>query len=294
MVALSATLALAALSAAACGGTDTQHSAGAPSREIQLAPVPPAEPQLNDAPAKTASAPKKAPAAPREEQQPAPPPLHVQVSHIEPRAVAPAPAPAPVSAAAAAPAAAGPAPVPLGTVDAGTSFVVRTAVRICTSSHKAGDRFSTTLGEAIVGSNGAVIPAGSPVVFRIVESSKSENTKDSIRLVFDVVSVRVGDESYQVDAHVAQTAQLEKVRVQSTGDQAKKVAEGAAIGAILGRVLGKNTKSTVAGAVVGAAAGGAVAAGTADYDGCVAQSTPISFTLNRPLTIKVGTRGPGL
>jgi hypothetical protein len=77
--------------------------------------------------------------------------------------------------------------------------------------------------------------------------------------------------------------------VQSTTDQAKKVAAGAAVGAIIGQIFGKNTKSTLVGAAVGAAAGGAVAAGTTSYDGCVAQLTPITVTLSQPLTMRVAT-----
>jgi hypothetical protein len=213
--------------------------------------------------------------------------LHVQVSPIAPQGTAVAPTPAPATEDAAA--AAGPAPAPLGTVEAGTSFVVRTSVRICTSSHKAGDRFSTVLATTVQGSNGAVIPTGSPVVFRIVEASRPQSSADSIHLVFEAVSVRIGDDTYQLDGRVTQTSPLEKVRVQSTTDQAKKVGEGAAVGAIIGQIFGKNTKSTLVGAAVGAAAGGAIAAGTTTYDGCVAQLTPITITLNRPLTMKVGT-----
>jgi hypothetical protein len=282
-------LSLAAIAIAACGGKDTQQAAGAPPREIQLAPTPPVQPQLNDAPATTATAPRKAPAVRKAEPTPVPPTLHVQVSPIAPQGVSASSAAAPVPAASAVSATpAGPEPTPLGTVDAGTSFVVRTSVRICTNSHKAGDRFSTVLATTVQGSNGVVIPTGSPVVFRIVEASRPQSSPDSLHLVFEAVSVRVGDDAYQIDGLVTQTSPLEKVRVQSTTDQAKKVGAGAAVGAIIGQLIGKNTKSTVVGAAVGAAAGGAVAAGTTTYDGCVAQLTPITVTLNRPLTMRVG------
>ncbi|HEY4658058.1 MAG TPA: hypothetical protein VIH11_00975 [Gemmatimonadaceae bacterium] len=279
----SAVLAFLALVVAACGGKDAQQANNAPAREIQLAPAPAAQPQLKDVPVATASAPARAPAkapAKAPEKRPEPAGLHVE------RAPAPVSVPQP-AASASAPAPAGPVFTPMGTVDAGTVFVVRPSARICTSTHKAGDRFSTALNETVQGSNGATIPAGSPVVMRVVESTRSENSKDSVRLVLDVVSVRVGDESYQVDARVTQTPQLERVRAQSTGDQAKKVGTGAVIGAIAGQVLGKNTRSTVTGAVVGAAAGAVVAAGSADYDGCLPANAAITVTLERALKVKV-------
>jgi uncharacterized membrane protein len=99
--------------------------------------------------------------------------------------------------------------------------------------------------------------------------------------------VRVGDDAYQLDGRVTQTSPLEKVRVQSTTDQAKKVGVGAVIGAIAGQLLGKNTKSTVIGGAVGAAAGAAVAAGTADYDGCVPTTAALVVNLDAPLRIRL-------
>jgi hypothetical protein len=196
---------------------------------------------------------------------------------VNPLPAAPKPAPLP-----AAPA----APV-IGTIATGTSFSVRPSAQICTNTFKAGDRFTTATNETITGSNGATIPAGTPVVLRVVESARSEDSKDNIKLSFDVVSLKIGDESYEVMGSVAQTAPLQKVRAQSTTKQAEKIGAGAAIGAIAGQLLGKNTKGTLIGAAVGAAAGGAVAAGTADYDGCVAAGSSMNVALTAPLRIKV-------
>ena len=110
---------------------------------------------------------------------------------------------------------------------------------------------------------------------------------DSLKLTFSVVSLRIGEQSYDVTGHVSQTAPLEKVRVQTTGDQVKKVGAGALIGALAGQLLGKNTRSTVIGAGVGAAAGAAVAAGTADYDGCIPAAANLTIGLDAPLRIKL-------
>ena len=270
-----AVFALAAVSlAAACGAKDNsqQAAAAAPAREIQLAPTVKAEPQLNDAPRKTAASEPRKKSVPPLKTEPTPTP-QVLVAPLQQTPQPAAPAPNVIV-------------TPLmGAVPAGTSFAVHPSVHVCTSTHKAGDRFVATLNAPITGSSGVLIPEGSTVVLRVVESARSQNSKDSIRLVFDVVSVRVGAETYEVVGQIAQTAPLEKVRVQSTGDQAKKVGTGAAIGAIAGQILGLNTKSTVIGAVVGAAAGGAVAAGTADYDGCYPSNQSINITLTRPLSV---------
>jgi hypothetical protein len=266
------TLSLVAVGASACGKKDADQTATAGAgREIQLAPTTTAQPQLNDAPEPKAPAPKPKPVPVK---KPVEQPRDVDVN---PLPAAPKPASMPA------------APrVPLiGTIATGTSFSVRPSAQICTNTFKAGDRFTTALNETISGSNGATIPAGTPVVLRVVESARSEDSKDNIKLSFDVVSLKMGDESYEVSGSVSQTAALEKVRAQSTTRQAEKVGAGAAIGAIAGQILGKNTKGTLIGAAVGAAAGGAVAAGTADYDGCVANGSSLNVALTGPLKIKV-------
>jgi hypothetical protein len=275
----------------ACGDKKSSQSGAAPAREIQLAPSAPANPQLNDAPA--AAAPEKTPPksvqmarAPKQTQQ------QVVVRPLDPTDVpatsTPAPAPVPVaSAPAEVPIVSAPAAPKVGTISAGRSFAVHPIARVCTNTFKAGDRFTTILNESVSGLDGAIIPAGSSVVLKVDESTRSINSKDSLRLTFSAVSVRIGEQSYDLTGHVAQTAPLEKIRVQSTGDQAKKVGAGAVIGALAGQLLGKNTRSTVMGGAVGAAAGAAVAAGTADYDGCVPTTMNLTVSLDSPLFVKL-------
>lgn len=259
---------------AACGkdSADTQ-----PARQIDLAPAKEAQPQLADQPLPKAepSAPAKAPTKKAEPPRQAPPPP------VEEKPVEKAAAPAPVVAAPA------PAPAPAtGTVTMGTSFAVKPAVKICTNTHKPGDRFTAALAAPITGSNGLVIPEGSVAVLRIVEASAGA-PRDSLHLTYDILSIRTGDQTYEVSAHVTQSAPLERVNTQSTGDKAKKIGAGAVIGAIAGRVLGGNTKSTVIGGAVGAAAGAAVAASDNKVEGCLRQDGTIDLVLDRPLTVRL-------
>jgi hypothetical protein len=287
-------LAIVSLAAVtACGDKGSQQTSGTPAREIQLAPSAPAQPQLNDTPAPASAA------APAVTKKPAPKPERVakapQPSEPEQPNVVVRPLNAQDNATAATSAApGGMAPAPsappypaMGTLNAGISFAVRPLARVCTNTFKPGDRFTATLSESVAGSDGAVIPAGSSVVLKVDESTRSENSKDSLKLTFSAVSLRIGQQSYDVTGHVSQTTPLEKVRVQSTTDQAKKVGVGAVIGAIAGQLLGKNTKSTVIGGAVGAAAGAAVAAGTADYDGCVPTTARLMINLDAPLRIRL-------
>jgi hypothetical protein len=295
---LLASLCLAAVTA--CGDKGPQQTSGAPAREIQLAPNAPAQPQLNDAPAQSTPptrattkrpAPKPVLAARADAPTPSEPPQPQVIvrplnapDNVSPAANAPTAAAAPGEAATASNASRAPA---MGTFGAGTSFSVRPVARVCTNTFKPGDRFTAVLDSSLVGSDGAVIPAGSSVVLKVDEATRSENSNDSLRLTFSAVSVRIGQRSYELTGHVYQTAPLERVRVQSTTDQAKKVGAGALIGALAGQLLGKNTRSTVMGGAVGAAAGAAVAAGTADYDGCVPRTAALQVNLDAPLRIRL-------
>ena len=239
---------------AACGGEPKTDAAA---RDIQLAPQDSGAPMADTAMAAPAPAPTPAP----ETKAPAPAP--------KPVATTPTKAPA----------------ARTGTIAAGTSFAVTTAARMCTNTHKAGDTFTATLGADVTGSNGARIPAGSVVTLTVTESAISKNSKDNWKFAFDVVSVQIGSQTLAVEGDVTQVATIEAVRSQSTGQQVGKVATGAAVGAVAGQLLGKNTKSTVIGAAVGAAAGGAVAAGTADYEGCLPANGTITIAISKALTI---------
>lgn len=173
----------------------------------------------------------------------------------------------------------------IGSVPAGTTMNLASNDRICTNTNKPGDRFTADVRDAVVGSNGAVIPAGAKVMLQVSDLKRSGNANQPIEMAFSVLSVTFNGKTYPVDASISHV-DVEKVRNSSTGNDVKKVAAGAVIGAILGQVIGHNTKSTVIGAAGGAAAGTAVAMGTADYEGCVAQGGAIQIKLNNDATIQ--------
>lgn len=272
----------------ACGKNDSAGSAA--SRTIDLAPARTAEPQLADVPV-PAPEPARAPTpaqseTPRRSVPESRPVTRPSLDDTPTPTPTPTPAPTPsVAPAPATPAA--PAPPPTGTVGAGTTFTVKPSVKVCTNTHQPGDRFTATLASAVTGSNGVEIPAGSAAILRVVDASGTRSAQDSMHLAFDILSIRVGDQTYEVNAHVTQSAPLERVNAQTTGDKARKIGVGAAIGAIAGRVLGGNTKSTVIGGAVGAAAGAAVAAGDTHYEGCLRDDATITLALDKPLVIRL-------
>jgi len=247
------------LVAAACGGSNDAATDDA-ARAIELTPRDSMAP-MNDAPA----------------------------AMPETKTATPAPAPAKKAAAPAPrPAAPTPSRATTGTIAAGTAFAVTTGARMCTNTHKTGDRFTTTLAAEVTGSNGVKIPAGATVTLAVTESAISKNSKDNWKFAFDVVAVTIGGETMEVQGDVTKVETIEAVRSQSTGQQVGKVATGAAIGAVAGKLLGKSGQATAVGAAAGAVAGGAVAAGTADYEGCLPENGTIHIALSAPLTLKIG------
>jgi hypothetical protein len=265
---------------AACSSKETTTDT-AP-RQIDLAPANPAPPALSDAPV-----------------QKAPPPPVTKVSQPRNANTTPVPSEAKAAEKKAAPppvveptptsASAGKVPVPApttGTIAAGMGFSVKPDAKICSNTHKIGDQFTATLTGPISGSNNVEIPAGAVATLRITESSGPTKT-DSTRLSYDILTLKSGENIYEVNAHVTQSAQLERVNQQSKTDVAKKVGIGAVVGAVAGRVIGGSTKGAVIGGAVGAAAGAAVAVRDNKVDGCLKADGTISLELDRPLVVKL-------
>lgn len=172
-----------------------------------------------------------------------------------------------------------------GVIPAGSALNLRSNSEICTNTNHVGDKFTATLNEAVVGSNGATIPAGATVTLTVRTLKRSENINDKIVMEFSVENVSFGSKTYALGGASVTSAAVDRVRSSTRGDDAKKVVAGAAIGAIAGQVLGKNTKSTVIGAAAGAAAGGAAAAATSNYEGCVRAGGNLVVTLGSPVTV---------
>ena len=185
------------------------------------------QPQLKDVPAMPAGAPPPPPAAqPRPRAAPPRPTPQAPPSRQE------SPAPAPVPAA---------APPTTGMLAAGTTLALTSSNKVCTNTNKVGDRFVATLNEAVWGTNNATLPAGSAVSIELTQLTRSENSSDKIVIGFRVVSIAVGDKTYYPDAEVV-TAAIDRVRSQTTGDNAKKVVGGAVAGAIIGQILGRDRR----------------------------------------------------
>jgi hypothetical protein len=179
----------------------------------------------------------------------------------------------------------GPEPT-VGTIASGSTLLLSAGQRVCTNTNAVGDRFTAQLAEAVQGEGGAVIPAGATAIVEISSLKRSNNANQKVEIALRVISVSFNGKTYPVSGDVAD-AEVETVRAASRGDDARKVAAGAAIGAVIGQILGHKTKSTVIGAGAGAAAGAVIANRTADYDGCVPSGGRITVKLTQPISVQI-------
>lgn len=173
----------------------------------------------------------------------------------------------------------------VGQIGEGSVINLSANQRVCTNTNHPGDRFTATVTEPVVGSNGAVIPKGAKAVVQVTALKRSEHSGDPVQMSFAVQSVSFNGKTYPVNAEITDV-QVDKVRSTSTRSDVKKVAGGAIAGAIIGQIIGHNTKSTVIGAATGAAAGTAVAMGTANYEGCIPNGGKIQIKLDQPVSVQ--------
>jgi len=286
------TIGVAMLAATACADKAAKDRAAADSalaRDLALASSQPAaQPTFQD----TTVAPAPTPAKRVEQQPPAPVRTRTarQPKRETPRPVAQTPAPQPsqtpvqVAAAPAPVPAAAPAPAP-ASIGAGSGLALTSGSKVCTSTNLPGDKLVATVNEAVTGTNGAVIPAGSSVVLEIASVSPGNNGQ-SAQITFRVRSVVVNDKTYSVAADVTPLTPLEKTKV--AGDpnaDRSKVIGGAIAGALIGQIIGHNTKGTVIGAAAGAATGAAVAKSGEKWEGCLPAGAAMRLTLNSALVL---------
>jgi len=140
---------------------------------------------------------------------------------------------------------------------------------------------AATVTSPVVGSNGAVIPAGSSVVLDVASVAP-----DGSSIGLRVVSVDFNGMTYPVSGQVATQSPLERSKIEGdpNGDK-KKVIGGAIAGAIIGQMIGHNTKGTVIGAATGAAGGAVAAKAMEKYESCLPVGGTMRLTLDSPIVL---------
>lgn len=249
-----------ALLATACGG-DAQSELD---REMDLALADDSLAELADTAA--AEQPMEQPA-----EQPAQRPQTQQPQQQRPRAQQPAPDPGPE--------------YREMTVASGTSIRLTLDQQLSTKTNQQGDLFTATVASDVMADGYAAIPAGSVVRGRVTAVQKSGSPGEAavLKVAFDEVTV--DGTTYPVQFTVTEAEPTVEGR-SSTGEKVGKIGVGAAAGAILGRVIGGDATGTIVGGAIGAAAGTAIVLGTEDADAVLAEGSPMTVTVDAPITVR--------
>lgn len=281
---ITATIALLGLTACGERPNSRMGADSALAKDLALAGQQTAQPSFED----TAVAPAPIPRADAREALPAPVRARTgrqqttQSRRQSAQAIVPRPTPAPTPAAVLGSARA----AAHGEIGTGTSIALTSGIQVCTSTNLPGDKLVATVNDAVAGSNGAVIPAGSAVVLEVASVTPGQ-TPDAARIAFRVRSIVVNDRTYTVAAHVAPLSPLERTKVAGTDVRANKtkVIGGAIVGALIGRMMGRDVKGTIIGAAAGAATGAAVAKSGERWEGCLPAGAPLRLTLDGPIVM---------
>jgi len=248
-----------------------QDTSVAPAPEPERIKTKPVKVEHDPAPKAQTRQPRKPEPRPQQETP-------VQAPPPQPTPVQSAPVPAPIAL---------PGPVARAEIGAGTGAGLTSGSKVCSGVNMPGDKMVATLNEAVTGTNGAFIPAGSAVVLEVASVPPADSPENA-QVAFRVRSIVVNDKTYNVDATVTPTGQLEKTKVADPngGTDKTKVVGGAIAGAILGQMIGHSTKGTIIGAATGAAAGAAAShAGGSKWQACLPAGASLRLTLNSPLVI---------
>ncbi len=174
------------------------------------------------------------------------------------------------------------------TLGSGTLIDATTERTISSRTDQEGGTFTAGVSNDVKDGRGrVVIPAGSTLNLTITELQQANDKgKADGKITVLVSSVTVGGQTYPVSAVITSMAHTLKGRGVGAAE-VEKTAAGAVLGGIAGRIIGGNARGTVIGAVVGSAAGAVIAAQTANRDVVVVAGTPITVTLNGPVTVAV-------
>lgn len=167
-------------------------------------------------------------------------------------------------------------------IPAGTVLTFEVREDVSTSSHEAGDGFALVLLNAVNGSAGAALFAGTEARGEVTNVHTSTGPDDESLLGVRVATVEAGGSQTALHGSV-QSADVEASTRDSGARTGATVAIGTAAGAILGQILGGDTRSTVTGAAVGTAVGIGVALTTRGGHATLTQGSRIVVRLDRDL-----------
>jgi hypothetical protein len=168
--------------------------------------------------------------------------------------------------------------------DAGTELTVRTTSTLSTKSVKGGDAFVATLAEPLLDGSKIIVPKGTTVEGRVVESDPGGRVKGRASISVELASLTT-PAGQRIDL---QTNSVTRQAQPTKKKDATKVGIGAGIGAAIGAIAGGG-KGAAIGAGAGAGAGSGVVLATRGDPAVIPAETVLTFQLLSPVTIREGS-----
>lgn len=179
-----------------------------------------------------------------------------------------------------------PQPRQVSAVDRVPSGTVLNAELIDTISPETadeGDRFRARVTGDLFASDGEVlIPEGAMMTGRITGIYPAEQTGSQAAVRLDFDEIRVGNESYDLDAEIVETSVERRTR----SVEGEDVGVGAAAGAALGAILGDDVGDVLLGGAIGAGAGTLVSLGTGDVEPEIPAGTVLAVETDSQLIVR--------
>jgi hypothetical protein len=171
---------------------------------------------------------------------------------------------------------------PVRGIPAGTLLTLEVREDLSTSSHRSGDAFHLRLVDAVTGTGGGMLPAGTPARGLITEARSATGPDAPSVLGLRVGSIEIRGSQRTIHREVG-LAEVEPSTVDSGTRTAAATAAGAATGTSTGQIPGRDIRSTAAGAAAGTAVGVGVALMTRGGHATLPAGSRIILRLDRDL-----------
>lgn len=167
------------------------------------------------------------------------------------------------------------------TLPAGTTLPLELKSAVASDTSSVEDAVRATLRRAVSVEGTQVLPAGAEVMGVVTAAERAGRVKGRARIAFRFTSVRHDDERYDIRTEpIAHLAEATK------GQDAAKIAGGAAAGAVIGGLIGGGS-GAAKGAAIGGAGGTGVVLATRGKEVRLGAGASVSTKLTAPLTVRV-------
>jgi hypothetical protein len=173
----------------------------------------------------------------------------------------------------------------VGAIASSTAIPIRTALNICTNTHRAGQEFVARTTEQVNGSFRAALPAGTQIVFQIVRMSRSDNVADPVVFELRPRHVELNGAQLPIEGVVENLAVESSRRNMARRTVAGGVA-GAAAGYLGAKIAGESNEDAAKVAAGTGLTGAGLAAVTTNTEGCISAKRPFVVRLTRTLEMR--------